>query len=457
MFRAQRAAVAALGLSVCLTTPARLTAQPQASATPCVGDCNASGTVTVAELLLMVNISFETAPMTACPAADATGDGRVTVNELLMAVNNILYGCGVLPTATPSRTASPTPSATPSATPKPIPTAAVEPASGVALSTLTALTLIVTGLPAGSGASALAPPLSGVLGTRPLALAGAGAFASGTGHAATTVPCDSGSMDVSCSESGSSSTLTTVLYNCRLVDPTSGDSMTANGNMTITVAARGVCATGVIPDNVMVATHYRSFSSTTTDSHGAVIETVSFSEMTETVVPTGQQGCAGADGTLTENGSFSMAAPGISANLSGSATNLALQVTSTGSPCTMYVIATGGLALTDQAANRRFTVSAFQGAGATLTPQSDDSLLATLAGTLATDCVGTVTLQTTTALHLVGAPCPTAGVLWVTRADGTNGRITFTAGGGMAFDYTGDGLTERTVASCRDPSVAQCH
>ena len=60
----------------------------------CVGDCNGDGTVTVDEILTMVNIALGNTPVTACEAGDANHDGQITVDEILTAVNNALNGCG---------------------------------------------------------------------------------------------------------------------------------------------------------------------------------------------------------------------------------------------------------------------------------------------------------------------------------------------------------------------------
>jgi len=60
----------------------------------CVGDCNDDGTVTVDEILTMVNIALGNAPVTTCEAGDANHDGQITVDEILTAVNDTLNGCG---------------------------------------------------------------------------------------------------------------------------------------------------------------------------------------------------------------------------------------------------------------------------------------------------------------------------------------------------------------------------
>jgi len=81
--------------------------------------------------------------------------------------------------------------------------------------------------------------------------------------------------------------------------------------------------------------------------------------------------------------------------------------------------------------------------------------VAILDGELATDCLGTVQVETPTALQLpAGAACPTAGLVRVMRADGTNGRIVFSSTGGVSFDLNGDGTTDEEVAHCN--AAAQC-
>src|SRR5205807_1604020 len=60
----------------------------------CVGDCDASGLVTINELIRMVTISLEspTQDTSPCMAGDGNHDGKITVNEIIQAVNNDLSG-----------------------------------------------------------------------------------------------------------------------------------------------------------------------------------------------------------------------------------------------------------------------------------------------------------------------------------------------------------------------------
>jgi hypothetical protein len=49
--------------------------------------------VTVTDIVTMVNIALESAPVAACSAGDINGDGQIAVDELLTAVGNSLSGC----------------------------------------------------------------------------------------------------------------------------------------------------------------------------------------------------------------------------------------------------------------------------------------------------------------------------------------------------------------------------
>lgn len=103
------------------------------AAQSCVGDCDAGSSVTVDELVSMVNIALGSRPLTICMAGDGNNDGQVTVDEIVTAVGNALNGCPVVTapprtatstptitlTSTPTRTPTTTPSATPTNTPTP--------------------------------------------------------------------------------------------------------------------------------------------------------------------------------------------------------------------------------------------------------------------------------------------------------------------------------------------------
>lgn len=63
----------------------------------CVGDCNGDGSVTVEEIITMVNMALGNAEMSDCDIGDANNDNLITVDEILMAVNNALNCCPLIP------------------------------------------------------------------------------------------------------------------------------------------------------------------------------------------------------------------------------------------------------------------------------------------------------------------------------------------------------------------------
>lgn len=94
-------AFALLVVSIVAQPLAASTAEAQSSS-PCAGDCNGDGVVTVDELIRGVNIALGTLAVSVCPAFDTNGDGQVTVDEIVAAVVTALRGCPVDPTATPT-------------------------------------------------------------------------------------------------------------------------------------------------------------------------------------------------------------------------------------------------------------------------------------------------------------------------------------------------------------------
>jgi YVTN family beta-propeller protein len=87
-------------------TGVSVTPSPTATPTvpPCTGDCNGNDSVTVDEILIMVDVALGSDEVSECFAGDANNDGQITVEEILVAVNNALNTCHPLPTATPTPT-----------------------------------------------------------------------------------------------------------------------------------------------------------------------------------------------------------------------------------------------------------------------------------------------------------------------------------------------------------------
>ncbi len=84
----------------------------KASGARCVGDCDGSGSVSINEVVRMVNIALGRQALALCPAGDNNEDGAITVDEIVAAVEYLLRGCPPPPTPT-SFQPTPTPTAPP--------------------------------------------------------------------------------------------------------------------------------------------------------------------------------------------------------------------------------------------------------------------------------------------------------------------------------------------------------
>jgi hypothetical protein len=82
------------GTPTATSTPIETSPTPTVAAS-CAGDCDGSETVTVNEIVTLVNIALERAPMTMCEAGNTDRNQQITVNEILMAVNRVLSGCAL--------------------------------------------------------------------------------------------------------------------------------------------------------------------------------------------------------------------------------------------------------------------------------------------------------------------------------------------------------------------------
>lgn len=80
---------------------------------PCIGDCNASGNVTVDEILTGVSMALGVVDVGSCPEFDGDVSGTITVDELVTTVTNGLDGCNLPPSPQPT----PTPTSPPARTP----------------------------------------------------------------------------------------------------------------------------------------------------------------------------------------------------------------------------------------------------------------------------------------------------------------------------------------------------
>jgi hypothetical protein len=70
--------------------------QPVACIPTCPGDCDASASVSVNELVRGVSIALGRASVDECASLDTDGSGAVSVDELVGAVQHLLQGCGAI-------------------------------------------------------------------------------------------------------------------------------------------------------------------------------------------------------------------------------------------------------------------------------------------------------------------------------------------------------------------------
>jgi DNA-binding beta-propeller fold protein YncE len=68
----------------------------EAFTTTCVGDCDGNGSVTVYEILTLINVALGNAEPSACPHGVLRGS-RIDIASILTAVNNALGGCPLTP------------------------------------------------------------------------------------------------------------------------------------------------------------------------------------------------------------------------------------------------------------------------------------------------------------------------------------------------------------------------
>lgn len=69
------------------------TAPGVAAARSCIGDCDGDGTITVDEIVILVNIAIGNAPVQACPGIGET----VEIDTIVAAVGDALQGCDAAP------------------------------------------------------------------------------------------------------------------------------------------------------------------------------------------------------------------------------------------------------------------------------------------------------------------------------------------------------------------------
>jgi ELWxxDGT repeat protein len=69
------------------------TQTPTSTKPPCVGDCSADGSVTVADVVDVIKVALGLSHLDTCPLVDANSDLRVSVDEIVVSVYSLLHDC----------------------------------------------------------------------------------------------------------------------------------------------------------------------------------------------------------------------------------------------------------------------------------------------------------------------------------------------------------------------------
>jgi len=83
-----------LAAAAILVVAATLASAPQQVRAQCVGDCSGNGTVTIDEVVTLVDIALGTAEASTCTSGIVPPGAAVTVATTIQAVNSALHGCG---------------------------------------------------------------------------------------------------------------------------------------------------------------------------------------------------------------------------------------------------------------------------------------------------------------------------------------------------------------------------
>jgi len=381
----------------------------------CVGDCNQNNTVTVDELLTMVNIALGNGTADLCPFGDANADAHITIDEILSAVNNALSGCHAGALATPTATAGS--SSTPGA--------AVRLVAGESVLVVDAMSVIpqviaalVNGVQSGTSA-AFVPAV-----------------------AMTTSHCLSGGT---VTRLGSFPFISIGLVSCGV--PTSDGTAVYTGTI-------GISLTAVSMElSMQFLNHMNQIISSSDANITGVLTTPVF----------------GGDCFLTAL-NFTVT--------SGNVDTLAPDATTVGLSFQGTTVAIDDVTFTGSCVPEEYTLT-FQGPAVLLTPtgtpldvaltslalhvdaHSDPTVL-DLSGGISSACFGgEVMLDTIESLNIAsGAICPTRGDVTVKGIDATvpfgNAEVFFRSTGAVDIDSNGDGLVDDTAPNCLDARLLMC-
>ncbi len=441
-------------------TPGSQTPSPTSGPSECIGDCNSDRTVTVDEIITMVNIALGNAQVTDCEAGDANLDGQITVDEIVTAVNNALNGCPIVensPTPLPTNTSAPPTTthvpATPTATQNPLTPTATSgpPTSTPSGGTPSAGTRASGVIETTTSAFQVFPNLiSALLGHLPGA---------GSGGAATTIPfppftCPGGGDGtLSCDQNITFTppfftppTYTVTLNSCAVA----GSSGTLTVNGTLTIADQTAEACGSVPDSATVTVPNLSIQM----PNGTTATLTDFSTGLSLSCQSGSCSCFADTATLQPMGTIAVTGNGTSTQMTfGDGSIITLRVATFIGECvpTVYDMEIDGdITLTTDSNTLAATYNAY-------TIHDDASSghdMVKVSGGLNSTCFGGAVTFLTLQDIALGSPCPSAGEVNVfAQSTNTTDTITY-SGSGVHIDFGAGGSAD--FSSCLDSGLFAC-
>lgn len=425
--RAGQRLISTLALAACLVAVGGRPAVAQ-----CEGDCDGSQSVTINELISAVRIALGGAPVNDCTAADLDQSGDVTINELVAAVSRALQGCaGELDEDLLRGSAR----------------ASVEPI----------IRIIDLGSASVGGSSEIAGARAARAIARPAGISGCQTFDCFAFGGEIT-----GSEEVCCN--GDLYTLNA--STCTFEDD-DGTLISREGFFALRSDAQD-CSGAFPPAGTNFESEFDGFSLELIDTETFAYVLLFADQVESFEAESG--GCSidqpdsiglglRGDGTRFISGVQRTVISDDQGDVvfdQQSAADVSIDVSSSleSEGCAVEARLNGVLTSNDFNAGVDFTAEYSEFAVSQL--PTDDGLLLGLDGTVSTDCVGDVTVQTLEPLRLpAGAECPTGGSLEA-LVSGGSATVNYTASGGVELDYGSDGSIDDTFDSCEELTSDTC-
>ena len=233
-----------------------------------------------------------------------------------------------------------------------------------------------------------------------------------------------------------------------------------DGVFTAAIADPSYCSTGETDPMTAIDARFSDFSAVIEGDDGSTRRLGL--DLFQSARPSGA-GCAIGgeeltDGDLLVDGKVTIESDDPPVDLVIRADELRYDLVSGGTPCEATLTVNGRTRVEDRIRDRRYDQT-YDDLVLTLAEDAGGGGCVTIDGAVENACLGgRVLYRTIDPLCFdEDAECPRSGVLEVTPPGGAPpGRIRFTSAGGVEIDVEGDGVVDRTLASCRDADANLC-